>query len=173
MKPITEKGIEYIVNEDIPIQQYFCSLLLSTLAELIEDSQLFIDSIIETIAPNLYTILKVKGLIKENYFDFGDLIEDINKAMNICDRIGTTSDRDLLIVHLYREGTHCKYCPVDIGGADLVSTGCPFPVLFEVIGKKVGFKYKAIKIKKEKNACNIFYKIVESNEKNINPTGYK
>jgi len=39
--------------------------------------KLFIDSIIETIAPNLYTILKVKGLIKENYSDLLDIVSPL------------------------------------------------------------------------------------------------
>jgi len=173
MKPITNNKIKYLVDNDIPVQQYFCSLLLSALAELIEDSQLFVDSIIESIGPNLYTILKERGLIKENYSDFGDLIKDVNRAMNICEGVSTTSEKDLLIVHLCRKGAHCKYCPVDIGGAELISTGCPFPVLFEIMGKEAGFKYKAIKVKKEEYACKIYYKTIEKNEKGVNPTGYK
>ncbi|HIQ38483.1 MAG TPA: hypothetical protein EYH53_00540 [Methanothermococcus okinawensis] len=173
MRPVTKGNIKYIVDEDIPIQQYFCSLLLSALAELIEDSQLFIDSIMEVIGPNLYVILKAKGLIKENYSDFGDFIRDINNAMNICDSVNVVSNGASLVVYLYRGCGHCKYCPVDIGGADLKSTGCPFPVLFEVIGKEAGFEYKTTDIKREKGACKIYYKKVKKNEKGINPIGYK
>ena len=173
MKPLTKDNIKYIVDQDIPIQQYFCSLLLSTLAELIEDSQLFIDSVMEAIGPNLYVILKAKKLIKENYSDFEDFIRDVNNAMNICDSVNVIPDKDSLVVYLCRNYRYCKYCPVNIGGADLVSTGCPFPVLFEVMGKEAGFEYKATGIKREERACVIYYKKVKNNIKGINIIGYK
>ena len=165
MKSISEDKVEYILNNDISIQQYFCTLLLSVLAELIDDPQLFIDSIMKTIGPNIYAILKAKGVIKDNYSNFGDLIKGINNAMYISDSIDVIHGEDgSLIVNMHLKDNNCKYCPKGIGGADLGSTCCPFLILFEAIGEKAGFRYRASEFKKENNVCRIVYKIIK--EKN-------
>ncbi|HIP16913.1 MAG TPA: hypothetical protein EYG76_01220 [Methanothermococcus okinawensis] len=165
MEPISDNKLKYILDNDISIQQYFCILLLSVLAELIDDPQLFIDSIMKTIGPNMYVILKAKGLIKDNYSNFGDLIRDINKAMDISDNIDVIYGEDgSLIAFVHLKDNNCKYCPKGIGGADLGSTCCPFIILFEAIGEEVGLRYRASEFKKENNVCKIVYKIVK--EKN-------
>ncbi|WP_292460838.1 hypothetical protein [Methanothermococcus sp.] len=169
MKVLDQDTLNNIVNSNISPQQFICASLLGMIAEFITEPQEIIDVVAKVIGPNLYEILKSGEHIKDNYSNFKDFVMDINRALDICDRLDVISNGDVLEIQIHQKANGCRYCPKNIGGAELDGDGCPLPMLFEVMGKKAGFNYVAIRgengyLTKENRTCKIRYHIPNQSE---------
>ncbi|WP_421077006.1 hypothetical protein Mjas_04455 [Methanothermococcus sp. Ax23] len=170
MKILDQNAIDEIINSDISPQQFICASLLGMIAEFITEPQEIIDVVAKVIGPNLYEVLKSGGHIKDKYFDFKEFILDINKALGICDKLDViTNNNGTLEINIHCKTMGCTYCPKNIGGAELDGDGCPLPMLFEVMGKKAGFNYVAVRTKngylaKGNKICKIKYHILNHSE---------
>ncbi|AEH06852.1 hypothetical protein [Methanothermococcus okinawensis] len=170
MKVLDHDEINKIINSNVSPHQFICASLLGMIAEFISDPQEIIDVVAKVIGPNLYEVLKSGGYIKDRYLDFEDFINDVNKALGISDRIGVISNNGgALEIYIHHEVMGCRCCPKNIGGAELDGDGCPLALLFEVMGRKAGFNYMAVKgkngyLNKDGGVCKIKYHIVNYGE---------